>query len=76
MTRVCLRRLTFRPTFEVERNLCDLVPVIGESCFARVRVLFNYLSALVGYGKFEYTREGVNQIAGVCPPRNAGWGVH
>ena len=26
-----------------------------------------------GYGKFEYTREGVNQTSGVCTSRNAGY---
>ncbi len=76
LTEDCLRRLTFRPTFVVERNLCDRVSVVGESFFARVRVLFNYLSSLVGYGKFEYTREGVNQETGVCRSRNAGYGAH
>jgi hypothetical protein len=34
-----LRFLTFRLTFEVERNVWALIPVVEESFFARVRVL-------------------------------------
>jgi len=57
---VTLSRLSF--------TVRDQFPILVESSFARVRVLFNNLSSLkTGYGKFEYTREGVNQLTGICP---------
>lgn len=59
---------------EVVRVPLSLPP--KDLSFARVRVLFNYLSSLVGYGKFEYTREGVNQAGGICSCRRSRYGVH
>ena len=69
-----LRFLTFRLTFEVERNVWTRVPVFEESflCAGTCSIQLSELST--GYGKFEYTREGVNQANGVClfcKPRRA-----
>ena len=66
------RFLTFRLTFGVERNVWTRVPVLEESllCAGTCSIQLSELST--GYGKFEYTREGVNQLTGVCLSRKAG----
>src|SRR5437016_1375355 len=62
---ISLRTLTLGHTFGLEESCRDQIPDRPRSCSARVRV--HYVSSLVGYGKFEYTREGVNQTAGIYP---------